>query len=132
MSDGNVAPAAGLKNADRGVATLGTVAGFGALFSAAACCVLPLMLAGIGVGAGGLATIIPFHWPLTIAAVAAVAVGWVLYWQKKRACARDATCTIAPPRRVTFVLLCLATTFVTISAFWSFIETPLMRLMGGA
>ena len=118
---------------DRGVAALGTAAGFGALFSAAACCVLPLALGAIGLGAGGLATIVPFHWPLTIGAAVAVAAGWLLYRRRKRACARNANCGTMPPTRATFVMLCLATLFVTLSALWPvYIETPLMRLLGGA
>lgn len=122
----------GFKGPDRGVAALGTVASFGALFSAAACCVLPLALGAIGVGAGGLAIFVPFRWPLTFAAVLAVAAGWFFYMRKRRACARDASCTVAPPTRDTFLMLCLATVFVTISALWSFIEAPLTRLLGGA
>ena len=117
--------------ADRGVAALGTVAGFGAIFSAIACCVLPLGLAAFGLGAGGLAFFVPFHWPLTVAAAAAVAVGWLLYVRKRRACAVDPDCAVAP-RRSTLVMLCTATVMVLISSFWSFIEQPLMRLMGGA
>lgn len=118
--------------ADRGVAALGTAASFGALFSAAACCVLPLALGAVGLGAGGLAALVPFHWPLTIAASVAVAAAWLLYLRKKRACARGAACMTAPPSRATLLMLCLSTLFVTVSAFWSFIEAPLMRLLGGA
>lgn len=119
-------------NADRGVATLGTVASIAALFSAAACCILPLGLAAIGMGSAGLSSVVPFHWPLTIAAIAAVVAGWFFYLRKRRACVRDATCTTAPPAKSTFALLAVATVFVTISASWSFIEAPLMRALGGA
>ena len=119
-------------NADRGVATLGTLASIGALFSAAACCVLPLALVALGVGSAGLSSVVPFHWPLTILAIAAVGAGWFFYLRKRRARARDATCTTPSPVKSTFVLLCLATVFVTISACWPFIEAPLMRALGGA
>ena len=115
---------------DRGAAVLGTAASFGALFSATACCVLPLALGAIGLGAGSLATLVPFHWPLTIIAVVAVAAAWLLYLRKRRACTRDARC--AAPTRATFVMLCISTVLVAISAGWSFIEAPLMRLLGGA
>lgn len=120
------------RQVDRRVATVGTVASVGALFSAAACCILPLGLAALGVGAGGLAAFVPFHWPLTIAAMVAIAAGWALYVRKRRACARDRECAAPAPARSTFVLLCLATAVVAISAFWSLIEAPLMRAMGGA
>lgn len=118
---------------DRGVATIGTVAGAGALFSAAACCVLPLAFAALGVGAGGLAAVVPFHWPMTIAAAVAIAVGWLLYFRKRRACAASSSCTVAPPARATLVMLSLATVFVALSALWPFyLEKPLMNLLGGA
>jgi mercuric ion transport protein len=121
----------GAKGAERGVAALGTVTSLGALFSAVACCVLPLCLAALGVGTGGLAMVVPFHWPLTIAAAVMVAVGWVLYARKRRACAVDPDCAIAPPSRATFVMLCVATIMVAISSLWPFIEPPLMRLAEG-
>jgi mercuric ion transport protein len=117
--------------ADRGAAALGTLASIAALFSAAACCILPLALAAIGVGSAGLAPVVPFHWPLTIGAIIVVAIAWLLYLRKRRACVRDATCTVAPPARSTFLLLCIATVFVTISACWPWIEAPLMRALGG-
>lgn len=119
-------------NSDRGVATVGTVASIAALFSAAACCILPLGLGAIGIGSAGLSSIVPFHWPLTIAAIVAVAAGWFLYLRKRQACARDATCTTAPPAGSTLALLSIATMVVAISACWGFIEAPLMRALGGA
>ncbi len=118
---------------DRGVAAVGTVAGAGALLSAAACCVLPLALAALGIGTGGLAAVVPFHWPMTIAAALAVTVGWFLYLRRKRACAVDASCTVAAPTRATPVMLSFATVFVALSALWpSYLEKPLMNLFGGA
>lgn len=131
MGDQRTTSAPGAGGADRGVAGLGALASLGALFSAAACCVLPLGLAALGIGAGGLSALVPFHWPLTIAAITAVAAGWLLYGRKRRACA-IASRAAAPPSRATFVMLCLATPMVGVSVLWSFIEQPLMRLLGGA
>lgn len=125
-------PPVALEVADREVAALGTFAGAGALLSAAACCVLPLALAAAGIGAGGLAAFVPFHWPMTIAAAAAVAVGWLLYLRRKRACSLDASCRAAAPARATPVMLSFATAFVALSALWpSYLEKPLMNLLGG-
>lgn len=116
-----------------GIAAFGTAASASALVSAAACCVLPLAFAAIGLGVGGLATLVPYHWPLTIGSAAAVGTGWLLYLRKRRACAVDANCATAPPSRVTLVMLCLATVFVALSAIWpGYLEQPLMRLLGGA
>lgn len=133
-SENTFSPASAIRapsNPDRGVAAVGTVASIGALFSAAACCILPLGLAALGIGSAGLSAMVPFHWPLTIAAMIATAAGWLFYARRRRACARDSTCTMAPPSRSTFRLLCVATGIVTISAFWSLIEAPLMRALGG-
>lgn len=130
MIDESVTARVTRSGAEQGAAALGTAASFGALFSAAACCVLPLALGALGVGAGGLAAVVPYHWPLTMFAIAAVATAWLLYLRKRRACARDARC--ATPTRATFVMLCVSTILVAISAGWSFIEAPLMRLLGGA
>jgi mercuric ion transport protein len=111
---------------------LGTAASFAALLSAAACCVLPLALAAVGLGAGGLSMLVPLHWPLTILAIVAIVAAWLLYVRKRRACRRDESCAAAPPSRAIFLMLSISTTFVAISVFWSFIEAPLMRLLGGA
>jgi len=117
---------------ERGVAAVGTAGGFAALFSAAACCVLPLVFAALGLGAGGLAAFVPFHWPLTIASALAVAVGWVLYFRKRRVCTIDVSCAVAPSRG-TLVLLAIATAFVVLSVVWEILlEEPLMAWLAGA
>lgn len=118
---------------DKGVAAVGTAGGFTALLSAAACCVLPLAFAAAGLGAGGLAFLVPYHWPLTIGAGVAVALGWALYVRKRRACASSSDCAVSPPTRATFLMLCVATAFVALSALWpAYFEAPLMRLFGEA
>ena len=118
---------------ESGVAAFGAVASFGAVFAAAACCVLPVTFAALGIGAGlssSFSMLVPFHWPLTIAAVAAVVLGWVFYARRRNLCLSDATCAAAPPTRATFVMLCIATAFVALSAIWPFIEAPLMQAIG--
>jgi len=118
--------------AERGVAAVGTVASLTALFSAAACCVLPLALAAVGISAGGLASVVPYRWPLTIVALIAVAAGWALYFRKRRICNADTNCAVSPPSNATLAMLSVATAVVAISALWNFIEQPLMRALGGA
>ena len=117
--------------AELGVPALGTASSLAALFSAMACCVLPLALGAVGVTFGGLATLVPYRWPLTIVALLAVAGGWVLYLRKRRACAAGGGCAEAPGK-ATLVMLGLATVMAGISALWDFIEQPLMRALGGA
>jgi len=117
---------------DQGAAAIGTVASFAALVSAAACCVLPLAFAAVGIGAGGLAGFVPFRWPLIVVAALAVGVGWALFARKRRACAADAACAAAPPTKATAIMLSFATVMIALSALWGFIEQPLMRALGGA
>lgn len=120
-----------LGRSERGVAAVGAAGGIAALFSAAACCVLPLAFAALGLGAGGLAAFVPYHWPLTIASALAVGVGWALYLRKRRTCVVDGSCTVAP-RRGTFVLLAIASAFVALSAVWkTFFEAPLTTWLSG-
>ena len=136
MSNGNVAPEPSSEpaasGADRGVAAFGTVAGIGAVFAALTCCVLPLALAALGVGASlssSLKVLVPLHWPLSIVATLAVAAGWILYLRRRKmACAEGSDCAVSPPSRATFVMLSIATVLVAISTLWPFIEPALMRL----
>lgn len=122
-----------IQRSERSVAALGTLASAGALFSAAACCVLPLALAGFGLGVSAFAPFVPYHWPLTIGAAVAVAIGWMLYLRKRRACAADAECEAAPPAKATFILLWVATAFVALSAIWpGYLEQPLTSLLTSA
>ncbi len=133
MADATFTPAGAHQGAERGLAALSSGAGFSALLSAAACCVLPLAFAAVGVGTGGLASLVPFHWPLTIASALCVTAGWAFYVRKRRICARDTGCTSAPFSRATFWMLCLATAFIALSALWpAYIEQPLMKLLLGA
>ena len=133
MTDELLARPDALVASDGAVAAASGVSGFGALFSAAACCVLPLVLGALGLGAGWLSVFVPYHWPLTMAAGLAVAVGWALYVRKRRACARDARRPAAPPSRSTLVMLSLATLFVALSMIWkAFLEAPLTAWLQGA
>lgn len=116
-----------------GLATVGAVAGFGAFFAAAACCVLPAALAALGLGAGlssSFSAFVPFRWPLMVAAGLAVAIGWALYIRRRNQCRRDASCTRSPPARTTLVLLCTATGFIALSAILPHFEAQIMKAIG--
>lgn len=111
---------------DQGLAALGAVTSIGGVGAAAACCVLPLALASVGVGATGLATFGPLHAPLSAIALLAVIGGWFLFVRRRRACASGTDCQ--PPAASTLPLLIVATVFAALGAIWPFIEEPLMGL----
>lgn len=113
---------------EQGFAAVGAVMSFGGVGAAAACCVLPLALASIGVGASGLAALSPLHARLSAIALLAVIGGWFFYLKKRRACASGADC--AKPAASTLLLLLVATVLIVVSAIWPFIEAPLMGLFG--
>lgn len=117
---------------ERSVAAAGAITGFAALFSAAACCVLPLALGALGLGAGSLAAFVPLRWPLTIASIIAISAAWLFYLRQRRACAQHGSCRTSAPSRVTLFLLSAATVFTIASAGWGYLEAPLMRALGGA
>jgi mercuric ion transport protein len=103
----------------KAVAGVATSSGLGGVLAAACCCVLPLALASVGIGASGLARFGPLHTPLSAIALVAVIAGWLLYFRHKST------------SRLTLGLLIVASIFVVMSAVWYFIEDPLMRALGG-
>ena len=111
------------------VAAVAAVLGAGGVTAGAACCVLPLALAGVGVGASQLAPLVLLHTPLSGVALLAVVVGWFFYIRRRRVCAAGGDC--APPSRATPVLLVVASALVVLSAAWSSVEAPLMSRLGG-
>ena len=82
------------------VAAIGAITGLGAL-AASSCCLLPLVLGGLGAGAGVftvLGVLAPLRTPLIAASVLAVVVGWFFYARRRQAaCGPDDSCTA--PRR---------------------------------
>ncbi|CAA9238718.1 MAG: hypothetical protein AVDCRST_MAG93-1225 [uncultured Chloroflexia bacterium] len=58
-----------MKFSEMTVAAVAAVMGAGGLTAGAACCLLPLALAGIGVGAGHLERLVPLHTPLSAIAL---------------------------------------------------------------
>ena len=115
-----------MRLSEKSIAGVGAITGFAGLFAGAACCVLPLAFASIGIGASGLASLGPLHAPLSALALLAVVAGWYLYLRRRRACAVDAACE--PPSPATPAILAVATVLIVLSGIWPFIEAPLMRV----
>lgn len=126
------ASASSLPREGKGMTTLGTAAAFGAVLAAASCCVLPLALAALGIGAGlssTFAALMPLRWPLTIVSALGLAGGWWTYAKRRRACASDRTCATPLPSRSTPVILSVGTILTLTAILWDHFEAPLMKLL---
>lgn len=124
MSDGAELRTNGL--ASRSATALGAVASVGAFTSAAACCVLPLLFGAAGIGAAGLAPLVPYHWPLTIVAAVSIAAAWLFYLRRRSPEARHGA---SGRGRTMVVVLGVATALTLVSLSWSLFEAPLTRLV---
>ena|SRR5215475_5907574 len=100
------------------LAALGFVTSAGALF-AASCCVLPLVLGGLGAGAGIFAVLevlAAYRTAILILSVGMISIAWALYFRK-------------PGARSTAVALSLASILVVTAATWDRFEQPLLRII---
>ena len=117
------------------VAALGAITGLGAL-AASSCCVLPLVLGGLGAGAGVftvLGVLAPLRTPLMLVSDLAVAIGWFFYARRRQgACGPDGPCTAPRRSPAALVLLSLATLFISAAAAWGTFEPALIKLLRSA
>ena len=100
------------------VALLGLVTGLGAAV-AASCCVLPLVIAGLGAGAGVFAVLellADYRTPLLIGSAALVSIAWFLYFRRRAA-------------RGTAAALAIASVLVLTAASWSWFEPSLLKIV---
>lgn len=115
----------------RGLATLSTALGLGAVTAAAACCVLPLALASIGVGAslaGGFAALAGVRTPLLVIGAAVLAVAWIMWWRRRGvACASGDACATPARSRGPLVLLIFSTVLVGLAGVFPTLEPTLMK-----
>jgi mercuric ion transport protein len=121
-------------NAPKWFAIIGLVAGLGAVV-ASSCCVLPLGLIALGVGAGILGVIneIPaWRDPLLSMSAIAVAGGWGAWLVKRRdACTADLHCATSSQKQLTMILLIISTIIVVMAAGWEHIDPVLLKLFNG-
>ena len=114
------------------VAAFGAITGLGAL-AASSCCLLPIVLGGLGAGAGVftvLGVLAPLRTPLIAASVLAVVVGWFFYARRRQAaCGPDASCTTPRRSPAALVLLSLATLLIAAAATWGYFEPALIKLL---
>lgn len=138
MSDLNLAESTKLSTPNapptRWLAGTGIIAGLSALV-ASSCCVLPLVLAGLGVtgvafsGLELLAGIRPF---LLGSAIVILIAGWGLFFWKKRApvCCGEEGCARTSHAGRTIALLAIGTAIVGLAIVWQGnIEPALLKMM---
>lgn len=112
----------GGKPAETALGWAAVAAGAGAVFAWAACCVLPMSLALAGLGLGGLSWVAGQRTWITLAALAAIGVGWVVAWRRARMCRIDCAC--AAPSRIGIGLLGAATVLVLLALIWQPLVEP--------
>jgi len=109
-------------SAERLVGWAAIAAAASAVFAWAACCVLPLALSLAGLGFGMTGWIAGQRTGLTLAALAAVGVGWGLTWRRARTCRVDGTCP--PPSRLTVAVLAGASVLTLAALVWQPLIEP--------
>src|SRR5258706_3881184 len=100
------------------LASLGLVTGVAAVF-AASCCVLPLVLGGLGAGAvlfSVLEVLADYRTPILLVSTVLVAVAWLVYFRRRGA-------------RSTAVALIVASILVGVAASWNLFEAPLLTIV---
>jgi mercuric ion transport protein len=127
-----ISPPVSIKVSSGVFAAVGAALGLGAVF-ASSCCAVPLLLSGLGAGAGMfsvLEAMSSFRTPLLVLGTLTVVGGWWM-WQRKRGASCEANAACAPARCavVPVVLLSVATLLVVIAAAWDYIEPVLLHLM---
>jgi mercuric ion transport protein len=111
------------KPAETALSWAAVVAAAGAVFAWAACCILPMSLALVGLGLGGLSWIAGQRTWITLAALGVIGVGWIVTWRRARMCRVDNAC--AAPSRLGIALLGAATLLVILALIWQPLVEPL-------
>lgn len=113
----------------RGIAALAAAAGIGAVF-VSSCCVVPLLLAGLGLGGAWLSQDIGIaaSWQPYLVAAAGVKISaaWIYFLVRQRrlarACAMGSVCARPSTPWITGALLVLATALVAGAILWGRLE----------
>ncbi len=120
--------------ATRLIGTLGIASGLAAVL-ASSCCVLPLLLGGLGAGAGVFTTlefIAPYRVPFLAIGGIAITGAWFAFARKRSViCEPGSSCQVPLRSRTTAAILAVATLLLVTAAVWSTIEPGLLKLARG-
>jgi mercuric ion transport protein len=100
------------------LAAASILTGAGAIF-AASCCVLPLVLGGLGAGAGLfsiLEVLANYRMAILVLSAVLLVVAWAVHFRRRTA-------------RGTALALVIATVFVSTAAGWDHFEPPLLKMI---
>jgi mercuric ion transport protein len=100
------------------LASLGLVTGLAAVF-AASCCVLPLVLGGLGAGVvlfSVIEVLADYRTPILLVSAMLVAVAWLVYFRRRGA-------------RSTAAALAVASMLVGVAASWNLLEAPRLKIV---
>lgn len=103
------------------LALAGLATGAGAVL-AASCCVLPLVLGGLGAGAGLFSTLealANYQTSILVFSACLVALAWAVYFRRRG-------------NRSTAIVLAAASLFVVTAANWTTFERPLLKMVRAA
>lgn len=119
------------RHAANSLGMLGAVTGLGAI-AASSCCVLPLVLAGLGASSAifsGFETLVAYQAYILGAAAMLLAAAWIAFWRRARTagCASEGACAKPGTPHLTAVILGLATLSVGAAAGWGVVEPVLLR-----
>ena len=124
-------PSPGGEAAEAAAGWAAVMAAGGAVFAWAACCVLPMSLALVGFGLGGLSWFAEQRGWITLAALGVIGAGWLWTWRRARSCRAEGGC--GPSSRLGTGLLGVATLLVLLAMVWKPIVEPwALALIQGA
>ncbi len=112
------------------LAAIGAITGLGAI-AASSCCVVPLILASVGAGAGIfgiLEFLAPWRIPLLIVSGAGVAAGWFAWWRNRRIACEVSACAPHSRSQAPLILLVLASLVIMAAVGWNYLEPSLLKL----
>lgn len=113
-----------IKN-QRGPAML-AIGGLLGAFAASSCCIVPLVLFGLGVSGawiGNLTRLAPYQPIFIVTTFVCLGAGaWLVHRASKRACANDAACARPLPNRLVRTAFIVAALLVVAAITWDFVR----------
>ena len=112
---------------------LSMLSSVGAVLAACSCCILPMLLAGIGLSGSvgsAISPLGPLRWPMAGLSLLMLAISWItVFRQRQRACGCGKIGARQWLRSPKILMLILASLLTTVAVSWGLFEPTLMRWM---